>query len=211
MTTRELFAEKRGESVKKALEARGFEAYYCATGAEAKELALSLIEEGSSVSWGGSVTIREIGLTEAVNNGNYRAIDRDKAACPEEKDKLHHEGLLADYYLTSTNGISEDGELINVDGTGNRVAAMVFGPKHVIVVAGINKISRTAEDALIRVRTVAAPLNHFRVPGKTPCTETGVCADCKSPACICNQILITRNCRPAGRVKVILVGEELGF
>ena len=90
MTTREQFAEKRGESVKKALEARGFEAYYCATGAEAKNLALSLIEEGSSVSWGGSVTIREIGLTEAVNNGNYRAIDRDKAACPEEKDKLHH-------------------------------------------------------------------------------------------------------------------------
>ena len=121
------------------------------------------------------------------------------------------DALSADYFLTSANGVSEDGQLVNVDGNGNRVAAIVFGPKYVIVVAGMNKVVRTAEDAMVRARTVAAPLNQQRFLKNTPCTLTGVCGDCKSPECICNQLLTTRNCRPAGRIKVILVGEELGY
>ena len=211
MTPRELFNEKRGNTVVKNLQGRGFEACYCKTGEEAKERALEWIKEGSSVAWGGSMTIRDIGLTEALGEGNYQVIDRDKAATAEEKQKAAMDALSADYFLTSANGVSEDGQLVNVDGNGNRVAAIVFGPKYVIVVAGMNKVVRTAEDAMVRARTVAAPLNQQRFLKNTPCTVTGVCGDCKSPECICNQLLTTRNCRPAGRIKVILVGEELGY
>ncbi len=208
---RELFNEKRGAYVVKNLESRGYEAYYCKTGEEAKKKALSLMKEGSSVVWGGSMTIRDIGLVEAVNNGNYRAVDRDQAKTAEEKEAAARAAFNADYFLTSANGISEDGQLVNVDGNANRVAAIAYGPKYVLVVAGINKIVKTAEDALVRARTIAAPLNQQRFGRNTPCSVTGVCADCKSPDCICNQILITRNSRPAGRIKVILVGEELGY
>ncbi len=208
---RELFNEKRGAYVVKNLESRGYEAYYCKTGEEAKEKALSLMKEGSSVVWGGSMTIRDIGLVEAVNNGNYRAVDRDQAKTAEEKEAAARAAFNADYFLTSANGISEDGQLVNVDGNANRVAAIAYGPKYVLVVAGINKIVKTAEDALVRARTIAAPLNQQRFGRNTPCSVTGVCADCKSPDCICNQILITRNSRPTGRIKVILVGEELGY
>ncbi len=148
---------------------------------------------------------------EAVNNGNYRAVDRDQAKTAEEKEAAARAAFNADYFLTSANGISEDGQLVNVDGNANRVAAIAYGPKYVLVVAGINKIVKTAEDALVRARTIAAPLNQQRFGRNTPCSVTGVCADCKSPDCICNQILITRNSRPAGRIKVILVGEELGY
>ena len=211
MTPRELFNEKRGSSVVRNLQGRGFDACYCKTGEEAKEKALEWIREGASVAWGGSMTIRDIGLTKALDEGNYQVIDRDKAATAEEKQKAAMDALSAEYFLTSANGISEDGQLVNVDGNGNRVAAIVFGPKYVIVVAGMNKVVRTAEDAMVRARTVAAPLNQQRFLKNTPCTVTGVCGDCKSPECICNQLLTTRNCRPAGRIKVILVGEELGY
>ena len=211
MTPRESFNEKRGNTVVKNLQGRGFDACYCKSGEEAREKALEWIKEGSSVAWGGSMTIRDIGLTEAVNKGNYQAIDRDAAETPEEKQKAAMDALSADYFLTSANGVSEDGQLVNVDGNGNRVAAIVFGPKYVIVVAGMNKVVRTAEDAMVRARTVAAPLNQQRFSKNTPCTLTGVCGDCKSPECICNLLLTTRYCRPAGLIKVILVGEELGY
>ncbi|MCD2491119.1 lactate utilization protein [Lacrimispora sp. NSJ-141] len=210
-TPKELFQEKRGITVVKNLESRHFEAYYCTTREEALQKVLELIPEESSVSWGGSMTIRDMGLTDALNRGNYRTIDRDKAANEEEKKKAYRDAMSAEYYLTSANGISEDGQLVNVDGTGNRVAAVVYGPEYVIVVAGMNKVAKTADDALVRARTIAAPTNQQRFQRKTPCTVTGVCGDCISPDCICNQVLITRNCSPAGRIKVVLVGEELGY
>lgn len=211
MTPRELFHEKRGNTVVKHLQERGFEACYCKTGEGAKKKALEWMEEGASVAWGGSMTIQEIGLTKAVREGNYRAIDREQAVTAEEKQEAAMDALSADYFLTSANGISEDGQLVNVDGNGNRVAAIVFGPKHVIVVAGMNKVVKTAQDAMVRARTVAAPFNQQRFLKHTPCATTGVCSDCKSSECICNQLLTTRNCRPAGRIQVILVGEELGY
>ena len=211
MTPKELFDEKRGNTVVENLKSRGFDACYCRTGDEAREMALEWMEKGTVVSWGGSMTIRDIGLTKAVSDGEFKVIDRDKAENQEEKRQAAMDTLHADYFLTSANAVSEDGQLVNVDGNGNRVAAIVFGPKYVIVVAGMNKVVRTAEDALVRARTVAAPFNQQRFEGKTPCTVTGVCGDCKSPDCICNQILTTRNCRPAGRIKVILVGESLGY
>ena len=121
------------------------------------------------------------------------------------------DSLVADVFLTGANAISLDGQMVNIDGNGNRVAAIIYGPKTVLVVAGMNKVVDTLEDALKRARTVAAPMNMQRFDGETPCAHTGTCADCKSEQCICNQIVITRHCRPVGRIKFILVGEELGF
>ena len=121
------------------------------------------------------------------------------------------QGLLADYFISGANAVSEDGEIINIDGMGNRVGAIVYGPDHVVMIAGMNKVAKTLEDAVKRARTIAAPINKQRFGGTTPCAKTGSCGDCKAEDCICCQMLVTRVCRPAGRIKVILVGEELGF
>lgn len=208
---KEVYYEKRAQAALKNLRSRHFDAYYCETREDALCQALSLIPEGASVGWGGCASAEEIGLIDAVRKGNYRPIDRDTVATPEEKTKLMKQALLSDVFLTGTNALSLNGELVNIDGTGNRVAAIVYGPDSVIVIAGINKVCDTLEDAVTRARTVAAPMNAQRFDIQTPCKVTGSCADCKSPQCICNQILVTRHCRPAGRIKVILVGEELGF
>ncbi|MDR1163789.1 MAG: lactate utilization protein [Candidatus Accumulibacter sp.] len=202
----------------KAFESRYFEAYYCENAEAAADSALGLIPENASVSWGGSVTIREIGLPERLHAGNYRVVDRERAATLSERMDLMRQALLCDFYLTSVNALSEDAQLVNVDGNGNRVAAMAFGPKNVIVVVGMNKLCKTVEDAQVRARTTAAPLNAQRIAGdrflKTeralPCVRTGVCSDCKSDECICAITVTTRLCKPARRVKLILVGEPLG-
>ena len=202
---------KRGQMLVKNLKSRHFDAYYCATRQEALEKALELIPKGATIGWGGVMSAHQIGLVEALNAGEYRAIDRDKCATPEEKLQAAKDSMFADVFLTGANGLSLDGQMVNIDGTGNRVAAIVYGPKEVLVIAGMNKVSDTLEDAVKRARTVAAPLNQQRFQLPNPCTVTGACADCKSETCICNQILITRHCRPAGRIKFILVGEDLGL
>lgn len=209
-TPKQLRNEKLGAKVVKAMESRHFEAYYCGTKEEALKKALELIPEGSVVAWGGSVTMNEIGLSEALHNGKYQLIDRD-AAPPEERRKLMRQGLLADYFISGANAVSEDGEIVNIDGMGNRVGAIVYGPDHVVMIAGMNKVAKTLEDAVKRARTIAAPINKQRFGGTTPCVKTGSCGDCKAEDCICCQMLVTRVCRPAGRIKVILVGEDLGF
>lgn len=205
------FYEKRGQVLVKNLQSRHFDAYYCATREEALGKALSLIPEGSSVGWGGALSAQQIGLLDAVNQGNYQALDRDKTATPQEREEMQRRCLLADTFVTGANAISLDGQMVNIDGNGNRVAAIVYGPKQVVVIAGMNKVVDTLEAAVTRARTVAAPMNKQRFPLQTPCEVTAACADCKSEGCICNQILITRNCKPSGRIKFVLVGEELGF
>lgn len=203
--------EKLGTQVVRALQKRHFEAFYCSGKEEALSLALSLIPESDVVAWGGSATIAKIGLKDSVR-ATYTVIDRDVASNSEEKDSLMRESLLADTYLTSTNAISEDGQLVNIDGIGNRVAAMIYGPKRVIVVAGMNKVVKTLDDAMTRARTYAAPVNAQRFPDlKTPCLKTGACGDCLSTDSICSYISIHRLCKPAGRIKVILIGENLGY
>ncbi len=205
------YYEKRGQVLVKNLKSRHFDAFYCPDAASALKKALELIPEGASVGWGGALSAQQIGLIDAVKTGNYAAIDRDSAKTPEERNQLLKRCLTADVFLSGANALSLDGEMVNIDGTGNRVAAIVYGPETVLVIAGMNKVCDTLDDAVTRARTVAAPMNKQRFPFKTPCEVTGSCADCKSEDCICNQILITRNCRPAGRIKFILVGEELGF
>lgn len=205
------FYEKRGALMVKNLKSRHFDAYYCTNREEALAKALELIPEGVSVGWGGAQSAEEIGLLEAVRKGPYKAIDRDTAKSPEERVKIMKQALLADVFIAGANALSLDGQMVSVDGNGNRVAAIVYGPDSVIIIAGMNKVMATLEDAVQRARTIAAPMNKQRFNLDTPCEFTGACADCNSPGCICNQILITRNSKPAGRIKVILVGEELGF
>ena len=205
------YYEKRGQQLVKNLNARFFEAYYCDNKEEAKKKALELIPEGSVVGWGGCLSAEQIDLVDEMRHGNYRAIDRDAASSPEERMELMRRCLLSDVFITGANAISMDGQMVNIDGMGNRVSAIVFGPKSVIVVAGMNKVVDTVEDAVVRARTVAAPTNKQRFPAPTPCMVTGTCANCKGEGSICNQFLITRSCRPAGRIKFILVGEDLGF
>ncbi len=200
-----------GETVAANLRKHGFDAYYCNNRKEALKNALELIPKNDIVSWGGSVTIQEIGLLEAVRN-SYRVIDRDKAATMEEKLEMMRQALLCDTFLMSSNGISEDGQLVNIDGTGNRCAALVYGPRQVLVFAGINKITKTVEEAFARARNTAAPINVQRFSDlNVPCHKTGVCSNCQIEDSVCCQIVMTRRCRPAGRIKVILIGENLGY
>ena len=205
------FYSKRGEVLVKNLRNRHFDAYYCENKEQALEKALELIPTGSSVSWGGALSAQQIGLMEAIKKGNYTAIDRDTAKSPEERVKIMKSGLLADVFITGANALSLDGQMVNIDGNGNRVAPIVYGPESIIVIAGMNKVMDTLDAAIVRARTISAPLNKQRFDLQTPCEITGTCADCKSEGCICNQILITRHCRPAGRIKFILVGEALGL
>ncbi|MDR1832334.1 MAG: lactate utilization protein [Fusobacteriaceae bacterium] len=205
-----------GPQVVKNLESRNFAAYYCATKEEALQKALSLIPDGSTVSWGGSVTVAEIGLIDAVyQNKTLTLLDRDKTTTPEDRMESMRQALLCDVYLTSTNALTEDGILVNIDGNGNRVAAQTFGPKSVIMIVGMNKLTKTFREAIVRARNYAAPANTLRIsatnPLKTPCAATGSCGDCKSPDSICSFIVETRMCKFKGRTKVILVGESLGF
>lgn len=210
-TPKQLYYEKRGKILVKNLQSRHFEAYYCADKEEALKKALELIPEGSVVGWGGAMSCEQIGLMDALHAGDYRPMDRSLAKTPEEREEMMRNMLLADVFLTGANGISLDGQMVNIDGTGNRVAAIVYGPKSIIVVAGMNKVEDTLDLAMNRARTLAAPMNNQRFSNQNPCATTGSCANCKCETCICNQILITRNCRPAGRIKFILVGEDLGM
>ena len=211
MNPKQQFYQKRGQILVKNLQSRRFEAYYCDTKEEALAKALALIPKGASVGWGGALSAQQIGLMEAVSSPDYRAIDRDKAKSPEAREQAMRDCFSADFFLTGANGLSLDGQMVNIDGSGNRVGAIIYGPKNVLVIAGMNKVMDTVEDALHRARTIAAPMNKQRFPNGTPCDVTGSCANCKAEGSICNQIVITRNCRPAGRIKFILVGEDLGF
>ena len=206
-----MYYEKRASVLVKNLRSRHFEAYYCDTRQDALAKALELIPEGSLVSWGGAMSAQQIGLIGAMRVGNYRTIDRDKCVTAEEREQAMKDALFCDTFLMGANAMSLDGQMVSIDGTGNRIGALVYGPKSVIVIVGMNKVEDTLEEAIRRARTVAAPKNKQRFGDGTPCAVTGVCGDCKSEKCICNHIVITRHCRPVGRIKFIVVGEELGL
>ena len=203
--------ELLGKAVIANLAKRNMEGYYCATKEEALQKALELIPETDVVTWGGSVSIDEIGLLAAVKARNP-VIDRDTASTMEEKVEMMRKGLTCDTFLMSTNALSEDGILVNIDGNGNRVASLIFGPKQVVIIAGVNKIAKDLDSAIARARGTAAPVNAQRFAGiSVPCVKTGVCANCNAPDCMCCQVVVTRHSRQAGRIKIILVGENLGF
>ena len=202
---------KRGKVLAENLKKRHFEAYYCENKAQALEKAMELIPDGVTIGWGGAMSAQQIGLFDALRNRNVTLLDRDKAADAQERGALMKRSLMADVFLTGANALSLDGQMVNIDGNGNRVASIVYGPDSVIVIAGMNKVMDSLEQAVDRARTVAAPANAQRFNIATPCKAAGSCHNCTSPDCICNQLLITRHCRPAGRIKFILVGEDLGL
>lgn len=200
-----------GEKIVKGLESRNMEGYYAETKEEALAKALELIPEESTVAWGGSMSISEIGLKKVICEGNYKEYNREDAPNREEKRKIELASYDCDYYLTSANAITEDGVMVNIDGMANRVSAIAAGPRNVIMIVGMNKVVKDLENAFSRARNEAAPINAQRFDIDTPCAKTGACFDCKCPDTICCQILITRYSKLPKRIKVILVNDELGF
>jgi len=200
------------QQVLQSLQKNQFEAFYVPNRGEALKKVLDLIPPGSKVGYGGSLTLDELGIKEILKKGNYRFIDRPLSGIsPEESFQLRREGLLSDVFLCSANSITRDGKLVNIDGIGNRVAALTFGPKKVIVVAGLNKIVDDVEEGLKRIRNQVTPLHARRRGWKVPCAQTGCCVDCRAPDRICGTVAITEYQREKGRTTVILVGESLGI
>ena len=211
MTPTELRNSRLAERMIKNLARRNMQAFYCPTAEEAVGKVLELIPAGSSVTWGGSMTIRDIGIPDALRQkGCYEVLDRDLVEGDEAKVQMYVRAFTTDVYLSSANAISEDGVIVNIDGNGNRVAAITWGPKRVIFVIGLNKVAQTVEAALARARSTASPINAARFDIKTPCQTDGVCHNCNSPESICNYVHFLRN-SPKGRHVVVLVGEDLGY
>lgn len=200
--------ELLAQTVIKGLNSRNMGGYYAEDKKAALQIALSLIPEGSTITMGGCTSAREIGLVDALVDGNYNFIDRDKM---EDKRAAMLAAYDADFYLTSANALTDDGIMVNIDGNANRVSAIAQGPKKVIVIVGMNKICGDLDSAMKRARNTAAPINAQRFGLSTPCAKTGKCFDCKSPDTICCQFLITRFSRHPGRIHVILVNDSLGF
>ncbi len=203
--------ELLGQRIIKGLEARNMEGYYVNTKEEALKKALELIPENSKVAWGGSVTIEEIGLKQAICKGKYKEFNRDTAKNQEEKRAMELAAYDCDYFLTSANAITEDGVIVNIDGFANRVSAIAFGPKNVLMIVGMNKVAKDLDSAVLRAQNEAAPINAQRFHPDTPCMKTGTCFLCKVPDTLCCQYLITRYSKIPKRIKIILVNEEIGF
>ena len=210
-TPQKLRNQRLAERLIKQLQRRHITAYYCPTAAEAVQQVSSLIADGSSVTWGGSMTIRDIGIPQALRDrGTLEVLDRDLVTDRDEVVRIYERAFTADVYLSSANAISEDGVIVNIDGNGNRVAAITWGTKQVIFIIGLNKVAQTVEAALQRARSTAAPVNAARFDIQTPCQLDGVCHNCNSPESICNHVHFLRN-SPRGRHTVVLVGESLGY
>ena len=211
MTPKELRNGRLAARMIKQLQRRHMEAFYCPTAAEAVKKVSELITDGSSVTWGGSMTIRDMGIPDALRQrGTLNVLDRDLVETPEEKAEMYLRAFSADVYLSSANAISEDGVIVNIDGNGNRVAAITWGPKQVIFIIGVNKVAQTVEAALARARSTASPINAARFEIQTPCQVDGVCHNCNSADSICSYVHFLRN-SPRGKHKVILVGEDWGY
>jgi hypothetical protein len=208
----EWYHQARMKTVAAGLERRNTEVIQVPDGAAACAKSLEMIPQGATVGLGGSLTVQQIGLLKALRSGQYNLYDQyAKGLSPEESIQMRRKGLTADVFVTGTNAVTLDGRLVNLDGAGNRVAALTFGPQRVIVVIGRNKIVADVDQALDRIWNLAAPLNAARLNRKTPCTQTAQCEDCASPDRICNHLLITERQMKPGRLAVILVDEDLGF
>ncbi len=200
--------ELLAQTVIKGLRSRNMEGFYAESKEAALQLALELIEEGSVVTMGGGMSVHEIGLPKALEEGKYTFLDRDKA---KDKRQAMLDAYDADVFLSGANAITRDGIMVNIDGNANRVSAIAQGPKKVLFIVGMEKVCSDLDSAMKRARNVAAPINAQRFDLDTPCKKTGACFDCKSPDTICCQILITRYSKHPGRIQVILVNDTLGF
>lgn len=211
MSDKKTALSRQAESIIKNLEKRNMEGYYFETSSACVEAILASIPSGSIIGWGGSESLKECGLMDAIHNGSYELLDRSAAKTPDESRQIYARTVLADYFLMSTNAITLGGELVNIDGNGNRVACLIQGPSNVIIVAGMNKVVPGIDSGIGRIRSTACPANAIRLQRNLPCAATGVCHDCFSPECFCCQVVVTRRSMHPGRIKVYLVGEELGY
>lgn len=210
MTKRQEGFALTAKSIIKELEKRNMEGYFCENSEEAVKTVLSLLPENATVSWGGSETIKECGLMDALQSGNYNLLDRSKVS-PEEYREFYSKVVMADAFFMSSNAITENGELVNIDGAANRLACLLHGPQSVYVIVGMNKLVSDVDAAIGRIRNTACPANTLRLNRKTPCALTGKCGDCYSQESICSQIVVTRRSTQPKRIKVILVAENLGY
>ncbi len=207
----EWFHEQRAERALKALKAHGFRADYFQSKQEAAEWVLGEAKEASFIGVGGSLSVRELGVVEALEHQGKTVFDDWKVSDPKEVLRVRRAQLTCDLFLTSANAVTESGEIVNMDGVGNRVAAMSFGPRRVIVVAGLNKLVADLPQAFRRIREVAAPLNARRLGFKTPCAKTGQCTDCDAPQRICNVSMVLHRRPSLMDMAVALVGEAMGY
>ncbi len=203
-------------NLKEALEANNFEVFVADNTEDAKKVVLEQIiprTGAKSVSWGGSLTLVSTGLYDALKGStDMEVLDTyDKELSPEESFERRRQSLLVDLFLAGTNAVTESGQLVNLDMIGNRIGGITFGPKHVIILVGRNKITTDLEEAISRIKDYAAPVNTMRLDKKTPCAKTSYCEECKSPDRICNSWAITEKSFPKGRVKVVLINQDLGF
>ncbi len=212
MAPKDIYYENLADNLIERFNKRGIEGYYCEDSAQAFLMAKRFLTPGCSVSWGGSQTLEEIGLLDDLRaSSDYIVYDRAAAKTPEEKSLLYGKIVTSDFFFMSSNAITLDGQLVNIDSGGNRVACLITGPKNVIIIAGMNKIVTDVNTGMERVRNMAAPPNVVRLGCDTPCAELGKCANCLVDDCICCQTVITRKSKIPGRIKVILVGEVLGY
>ena len=211
MSPKKQYYENVADSLIEKFNLRGIEGYYCNNADDALQMAKRFLTPDCSISWGGSQTLLDIGLIDDLKASDYIIYDRACAKTPEESLEIYSKTVTADYYFMSSNAITLDGQLVNIDAGGNRVACLITGPKNVIVIAGMNKIVNDVNTGIERVRNMAAPPNTVRLGLNTPCADIGRCANCLNEDCICCEIVITRKSKIPGRIKVILVGEELGF
>ena len=208
--------KRRLEDLRQAFEANNFECFVADDVEHAKAIVIDEILPRlsvKSISWGGSMTFVSTGLYDVlVAHPDYDIVDTyQKDLGPEEKVEIRRKSLLVDLFFTGTNAITEDGILVNLDMYGNRVAALTFGPRYVVVLSGRNKIVQDIDDAMHRIKDYAAPVNAMRLRKKTPCVETSRCQECSSPERICNTWTITQKSFPKGRIKVVLINDDLGF
>ena len=212
----EYYWKIRLTDLKKSLEANNFEAYLADNVSEAQEILLKEIlpkTGAKSVSWGGSLTFIDSGIYDAIkDNSDLEVLDTfDKNIPREQSLEARRQALLVDLFITGTNAVTKTGQLVNLDMYGNRIAAITFGPKFVVILVGRNKVVSDLEEAMTRIKNYAAPVNAMRLDKKTPCVKTSCCEECKSPDRICNTWTITEKSFPKGRVKIILINEVLGF
>lgn len=206
------YIEKQIERTIKNLNSRNMEGYYVNTREQLFQKIKEFIVEGSTIGVGDSMTLFETKIIDFLRDGSFNFLDKyEEKLTKDEKREIYIKNFSADTFISSTNAITENGELYNIDGNGSRVAPMLYGPKQVIIVAGINKIVKNLEEAEMRVRQYAAPIDAKRLNKDTPCAKLGYCIDCKSPNRICNDFVVIKGQFIKGRIKVIIVGENLGF
>ncbi len=212
----ECFWTLRLAGLKETLEANNFEVYLAQNREDAKKIVLDDILPklgAKSMAWGGSMTFVQTGLyDELKKRSDMEVLDAyDKELSPEDMLERRRRALLVDLFFTGSNAVTETGQLVNLDMIGNRVGAITFGPKNVIILVGRNKVVPDIEDAMLRIKNYVAPANAMRLDKKTPCVKLSVCEDCRSPDRICNSWTITEKSFPKGRIKVVLINEDLGL